>query len=153
MAQQGDILQARMANTNKALLINEGLDGKLISTGFILPLINGKSIIFIFQKIKPKPSPNPKSICSESLIPSWSNKLSVAVFSQCCLLHFLTFLIIIFLHQSINFWYIDYRRWKPYIIIPQAPIFQQVTPQIRISKSVSSKAHQNTTGAVSQIGA
>ena len=35
MAQQGDILQARMANTNKALLINEGLDSKLISTGFI----------------------------------------------------------------------------------------------------------------------
>lgn len=35
MAQLGDILQARMASTNKALLINEELDGKLISTGFI----------------------------------------------------------------------------------------------------------------------
>lgn len=35
MAQQGDVLQARMASTNKALLIDEKLDGKLISTGFI----------------------------------------------------------------------------------------------------------------------
>ena len=35
MVQQGDILQARMASTNKALLVNEELDGKLISTGFI----------------------------------------------------------------------------------------------------------------------
>lgn len=35
MAQKGDIIQARMANTNKALLINEELNGKLISTGFI----------------------------------------------------------------------------------------------------------------------
>ncbi len=35
MVKKRDILQARMAGTNKALLIGEELDGKLFSTGFI----------------------------------------------------------------------------------------------------------------------
>ncbi|MCK4352157.1 restriction endonuclease subunit S [candidate division WOR-3 bacterium] len=35
MSKTGDVLQARMAGTNKALLIQERLDGKLFSTGFI----------------------------------------------------------------------------------------------------------------------
>jgi type I restriction enzyme S subunit len=35
MAQKGDVLQARMKGTNKALLVEEGLDGSLFSTGFI----------------------------------------------------------------------------------------------------------------------
>lgn len=35
MARKGDVLQARMAGTNKALLIREYLDGTLFSTGFI----------------------------------------------------------------------------------------------------------------------
>jgi type I restriction enzyme S subunit len=35
IAKLGDVLQARMKNTNKALLIDENLDGQLFSTGFL----------------------------------------------------------------------------------------------------------------------
>ena len=35
MVQRGDVLQARMAGTNKALIIRKELDGRLFSTGFI----------------------------------------------------------------------------------------------------------------------
>lgn len=34
IAKKGDVLQARMKDTNKALLIDQGLDGALFSTGF-----------------------------------------------------------------------------------------------------------------------
>lgn len=77
IAQKGDIFQARMKNTNKALLIDKSLNSKLFSTGFfqIRPdpkSINNKYIFYYlssltFHKVKDK-------LCTGSTQEALNNK-------------------------------------------------------------------------------